>query len=314
MFSKCEYFNSKIKKYFQSKKGIKKEKNSFLKLNLIDSGTYGKVFKIKKIVNNSFYACKEVKVGYGKKKFLICNFREIQLTLSILHPNLIFTRGFVLNKPMSEIILILEYSEYDLKSIIEANVKFNLIQIKNILRQMLRGLCILHDNDVIHRDLKTSNILLNRKGVVKICDFGMARIFNPISKNLTQGVVTLWYRSPEMLLGQSDYSKSVDIWSLGCILAEIIFNEVLLPGRSELDQLSKIFFLMGTPTSDIWIDLHSLPAVQKIIFPIHLYNKLSKKFNFSKKSKLIDLLQRFLTYDPVKRINVHCALRHLFLV
>jgi cell division cycle 2-like protein len=315
MYEKHKLFKYEIYKAFLLNKKIffkRKKSSNFIKLGLIDTGTYGKVFKIKKINTNSLYACKEIRIESKKKKLLFNNFREINLTLSVIHPNLIFTRGTVINKTVDEMIIILEYCEYDLKSIIESKLKFNLLQIKLMLRQLLRALCILHDNNIIHRDLKTSNILLNQKGILKICDFGMARVFCPLNKNMTQGVITLWYRPPEILLGKSKYTKAVDLWSIGCIFAELIFSEVLLPGKSELDQLSKIFFLMGTPTIDIWINLHSLPTVQKIIFPIHLYSNLSKKFNFSKKSRLLDLLQRFFTYDPIKRIHVHWALNHTF--
>jgi len=206
----------------------------------------------------------------------------------------------------------MEYCEYDLKSILNSNVNFSMPQIKFIMKQLIRGLKILHENWIIHRDLKTSNILLNNRGIIKICDFGLARRHGNKNNNLTQGVVTLWYRAPEILLGQIFYKTAVDVWSVGCIFGELILNDVLFPGKTELDQLSKIFSLLGTPTTEIWIGLHLLPAFKKIKFPIQPFNYLGKKFSSVLELDGIDLLQRFLTYDPVKRITLESALKHPF--
>ena len=148
--------------------------------------------------------------------------------------------------------------------------------------------------------------------VIKICDFGLARLYYPESSFMTQGVVTLWYRAPEILLGQKFYNFSIDSWSLGCIMGELIFNDVLFPGKTELDQLAKIFNLIGSPTSEIWINLHSSNIAQKIIFPIQPYNNLKKKFGKNCDSNTLDLLQRLLTYDPDKRITARGALCHQF--
>jgi cell division cycle 2-like protein len=284
----------------------------YKKLGLIDAGTYGKVFRTRKIHSQNIYACKKVRLEYHFNENLSTSLREISLLLSLSHPNIILARETRFGKSLNNAFIVMEYCEYDLKSILNSKIKFSGFQIKYIMKQIIRGMKILHENFIIHRDLKTSNILLNRKGIIKICDFGLARILPLPGSFLTQGVVTLWYRAPEILLGQDYYKTAVDVWSVGCIFAELILNEVLFPGKTELDQLSKIFSLLGTPTSEIWLGLHMLPAIQKIKFPIQPFNNLKKKFYSKIEFSGIDLLQRFLTFDPNKRINLFSALKHPF--
>ena len=151
---------------------------------------------------------------------------------------------------------------------------------------------------------------MNEKGIIKICDFGLARSNINKKKCLTQGVVTLWYRAPEILIGSNYYTNAIDIWSIGCVFAELVLNEVLLPGNSELDQLGRIFNLLGTPTSDIWKNFETLCCLHKINFPIQPFNNLSKRFKHILNHFGLDLLNRFFTYDPLKRISAKGALRH----
>src|SRR5687768_9154579 len=133
-------------------------------------------------------------------------------------------------------------------------------EIKLLLLQLTTGLSHLHTHHILHRDLKTSNLLLNNRGVLKIADFGMARYYAPPGENtptsqqqkLTQLVVTLWYRSPELLLGAKTYGGEVDMWSVGCIFGELITREPLLQGKNEADQITRIFELCGFPTDTTW--------------------------------------------------------------
>jgi len=286
----------------------------YKKLSLIDAGTYGKVFRARRMNTSNIYACKKIQIEYRSNDNSTASLREINILLSLNHPNIIFAKETRFGKSINNTFIIMEYCEYDLKSILNSKIKFSIPQIKFILKQLLRGVKILHENWIIHRDLKTSNILLNDRGIIKICDFGLARLHNFQRVPLTQGVVTLWYRAPEILLGQNFYKTGVDIWSIGCIFGELILNEVLFPGKTELDQLSKIFSLLGTPTSAIWADLHMLPAIQKIKFPIQPFNNLAKKFYSKIDFNGIDLLQRFFTYDPNKRITLDSALHHSFFI
>jgi cell division cycle 2-like protein len=297
--------------FFLNKKNFNHRK-FYQRLGMIDEGTYGRVFKARNYKDQKIYACKEIKIEYKFNEIFFSSIHEINILLFVKHPNLIFAKESFFGKSLNQIFIVSEYCEYDLKSILNSRVKFSKNQIKYIMKQILRGLKILHENKIIHRDLKTSNILLNNRGIIKICDFGLARFINLNQKILTRGVVTLWYRAPEILLGGNFYKTSIDIWSIGCIFGELISNEVLFSGKSELDQLGKIFSLLGTPTSDIWINLHFFSSTKKVKFPIQPFNNLSKKFSSQTSSKGLELLQRFLAYDPDKRITIHEAVKHSF--
>lgn len=176
--------------------------------------------------------------------------------------------------------------------------------------QLLKAIAHLHDNWIVHRDLKTSNLLLSNNGVLKVGDFGLAREFGSPLKPYTPVVVTLWYRAPELLLGQKEYSTHIDVWSCGCIFGELLQMEPLFPAKSEQDQLNKIFKLLGTPSERTWPGFSRLPMVQKmkkfIDYPI---SDLRSKFPPSVLSEQgMRLLKELLRYDPGKRVSCDGAL------
>lgn len=140
-------------------------------------------------------------------------------------------------------------------------------EVKRLLLQLTAGIAYLHENWILHRDLKTSNLLLNNRGQLKIADFGMARYVGDPPPKLTQLVVTLWYRAPELLLGTKTYDAAVDMWSVGCIFGELITREPLLQGSNEVDQMSKIFEICGVPTDETWPGFRRLPNARSLRLP-----------------------------------------------
>jgi serine/threonine protein kinase len=133
------------------------------------------------------------------------------------------------------------------------------MQVKKYLYQLLNGIEKCHRHKVLHRDLKPQNLLINREGLLKLADFGLARAFGIPVKNFTHEVVTLWYRAPDILLGSKNYTTSVDIWSVGCIFAEIVTRKALFAGEDERGQLKKIFQIRGTPKPEDWPSITELP-------------------------------------------------------
>jgi len=234
--------------------------------------------------------------------------REIKILLTFKHPNIVDVREVVVGG--ESIFIVMEFVDHDLKGLME-EMKQPLLasEVKCLMQQLILAIAHLHDNWVLHRDLKTSNLLYSSRGILKVADFGLAREYGSPLKPYTHNVVTLWYRAPELLLGQKLYTPAIDVWSLGCIFAELIAKEPLLPGRSELDQIDKIFKLLGTPNDKIWPGFSSLPGSKKINFALQPYNNLRTKFPLLTDGGF-DLLNRMLTYDPSRRITCAEALKH----
>lgn len=135
----------------------------------------------------------------------------------------------------------MEFVEHDLKALMESMTSpFLQSEIKTLMHQLLSAVACLHENWIVHRDLKTSNLLMNNRGQIKVADFGLARRFGHPLGHMTQLVVTLWYRAPELLLGATEYDRAIDMWSVGCIFAELVNKEPLFPGKGEIDQLSLV--------------------------------------------------------------------------
>ncbi|KAJ1410612.1 Serine/threonine-protein kinase, active site [Sesbania bispinosa] len=291
--------------------------DEFERLNKIDEGTYGVVYRARDKKTGEIVALKKVKMEKEKEGFPLTSLREINILLSFHHPSVVDVKEVVVGSNLDSIFMVMEYMEHDLKGLMESMKQpFSQSEVKCLMLQLLEGVKYLHDNWVLHRDLKTSNLLLNNRGELKICDFGLARQYGSPLKPYTQLVVTLWYRAPELLLGTKQYSTAIDMWSLGCIMAELLSKEPLFNGKTEFDQLDKIFRILGTPNETIWPGFSELPRV-KVNFVKHQYNLLRKKFpatSFTGSPVLsdsgFDLLNKLLTYDPEKRITAEDALNH----
>ncbi|GKZ16541.1 hypothetical protein AbraIFM66951_000226 [Aspergillus brasiliensis] len=241
---------------------------NFERLNHIEEGSYGFVSRAKDIITGEVVALKKLKMDNSPDGFPVTGLREIQTLLEARHQNIVYLREVVTGTKLDEIYLVMDFHEHDLKTLLDDMPEpFLPSEIKTLLLQLLSGLDFLHDQWIMHRDLKTSNLLLNNRGELKIADFGMARYYGDPPPKLTQLVVTLWYRSPELLLGAEKYGTEIDMWSVGCIMGELLTKEPLLQGKNEVDQVSKIFALTGPPTPQIWPEFRSLPNAKSLRLP-----------------------------------------------
>lgn len=282
-------------------------------LNRIEEGTYGVVYRARDKKTDEIVALKRLKMEKEKEGFPITSLREINTLLKAQHPNIVTVREIVVGSNMDKIYIVMDYVEHDLKSLMEVMKQPFLVgEVKTLMLQLLKAVAHLHDNWILHRDLKTSNLLLSHKGILKVGDFGLAREYGSPLKHYTPIVVTMWYRAPELLLGVKEYSTPIDMWSVGCIFGELLTMKPLFPGKSDIDQLNRIFKDLGTPSEKIWPGYTELPLVKKVTFTEHPYNNLRSRFGHTLSNLGFDLINKFLTYYPQRRITAEDALKHEF--
>ena len=202
----------------------------------IGQGTYSNVYRARDLNQKKIVALKKVRFDNLEPESVRFMAREIQILRRLDHPNIIKLEGLVTSRMSCSLYLVFEYMEHDLAGLAShPTVKFSEPQVKCYLQQLLSGLDHCHSRGVLHRDIKGSNLLIDNSGVLKIADFGLASFFDPRqTQPLTSRVVTLWYRPPELLLGATRYGAAVDLWSTGCILAELYAGKPIMPGRTEV--------------------------------------------------------------------------------
>lgn len=277
------------------------------KLDKLGEGTYGVVYKARDIRDDSIVALKMIRLEGEDEGIPPTSIREISILHELNHPNIVKVNG-VINQPKN-LTIVFEFLDKDLKKYIDRNPgKMNSDLIRSFSFQIICGLCYCHCHRIIHRDIKPQNLLLNRSGYIKLADFGLARAFTIPLRIYTHEVVTMWYRAPEILLGSQYYSLPIDIWSAGCVIAEMFNGKPLFRGDSEIDQLYKIFNILGTPTEENFPGVEQMPNYS-IMFPKWKPMDLADVIKTDDEEAL-DLISRMLQFDPANRISAKEAINH----
>ncbi|KAG6416903.1 hypothetical protein SASPL_124344 [Salvia splendens] len=291
---------------------VPRKADTFEKLDKIGQGTYSSVYKGRDLLTNKYVALKKVRFDNMDPESVKFMAREILILRRLDHPNIIKLEGIIASKTSSSLYLVFEYMEHDLTGIASLpGVKLTEPQVKCYMKQLLSGLDYCHSNGVLHRDIKGSNLLINNHGILKIADFGLASYFDHHNKiPLTSRVVTLWYRPPELLLGATQYGAAVDLWSAGCILGELYAGMPIMPGRTEVEQLHKIFKLCGSPSEDYWRK-SKLPHSQ-VFKPILPYKRRIADTFKDRHEAAVRLMEILLSVDPSDRGTAASALESEF--
>lgn len=282
------------------------ETSKFNNFEKIGEGTYGVVYKARDTETLKEVALKRIRLEKETDGVPSTAMREISLLKDLKHPSIVQLYDVVVAN--ESIYMVFEYLNMDLKRLLDKKKEvFVPALVKSYLHQMLDAIAFCHTNRVLHRDLKPQNLLVDTVGNIKLADFGLARAFNVPMRAYTHEVVTLWYRAPEILLGTKFYAGGVDVWSLGCIFAEMILKRSLFPGDSEIDQLYRIFRTFGTPDDETWPGVAQLPDY-KSSFPRWgqtIPEVLMKHEGY-------ELFQLMMAYDPNKRISAKQAMQHKY--
>ncbi|EME29572.1 Extracellular signal-regulated kinase 1 [Galdieria sulphuraria] len=291
----------------------------FKLLRPIGHGAYGIVCSAKDQVTGELAAIKKITKCFDHTTDARRILREVKLLRHFKHENIIGLKQIL--RPSSfeafeDVYLVTELMETDLHQIIVSKQSLTEEHFQYFIYQILRALKYVHSADVLHRDLKPSNVLVNGNCDIKICDFGLARSasFNELGGEfMTQYVATRWYRAPEIMLSFRHYDKSVDIWSVGCIFAELLGRRPLFPGKDYMHQLRLIIDVVGTP-SDQDIEYIESEKALRFIRSLPRKNPVAWRKLYPDASNLaLDLLGRMLQFDPRKRCSVEDALSHPYL-
>jgi len=275
----------------------------YQKISKIGEGTFGIVYKAIDRKSNEYVALKKVRLMQEEEGIPSTAIREIALLKELIHVNIVKLVDVM--HSIKKLTLVFEYIDTDLKKIIDKTEGKGLEAsiCKSYLYQILQGMRLIHKLKILHRDLKPQNILVTNDGIIKIADFGLSRGFGIPVKNYTHEVVTLWYRPPDVLIGNKNYYTSIDIWSIGCIFAEMLIGNVAFQGQNEDDQLERIMNMFGCSES-----------IEKSVFgwKYPIQKSINEVFPSIIDHDCLDLLERMLNLNPELRISVDDALKHRY--
>ncbi|XP_034274391.1 MAPK/MAK/MRK overlapping kinase isoform X2 [Pantherophis guttatus] len=283
------------------------EGGEYKTIGKIGEGTFSDVLKVQSLNNGRCYACKQMKQHFESIDH-VNNLREIQALRRLNpHPNILTLHEVIFDKKAGAVALICELMDMNIYELIKGRKKpLPEKKITNYMYQLCKSLDHIHRNGIFHRDVKPENILI-KQDLLKLGDFGSCRSIHS-KQPYTEYISTRWYRAPECLLTDGYYSYKMDIWSAGCVFYEIASFHPLFPGSNELDQISKIHDIIGTPPKKI---LHKFKQsrVMSFDFPIRKGKGISPFIpNLSNKS--LTLMYAMIQYDPDERICAHEALQH----
>jgi len=296
-----------------------RQTDKYEKIAKIGQGTFGEVFKARSRTDpKKIVALKKVLMENEKEGFPITALREIRILQLLNHDNIVnlieICRTY--NRQKTTFYLVFDFAEHDLAGLLSNfNVKFTLQEIKKVMQQMFEGLYFIHTNKIIHRDMKAANILITKQGILKLADFGLARAISINKQNqpnrYTNRVVTLWYRPPELLLGERNYGPAVDMWGAGCIMAEMWTRSPIMQGNTEQHQLTLIAQLCGAINEEVWPGVSNLDLFSKLEIPRGSKRRVKERLKpYVKDQFACDLIDKLLSLDPSKRLDADNALNH----
>ena len=279
--------------------------------SVVGAGTYGKVFKAIHVYTKDMVALKKIRMEGERDGFPITAVREIRLLQHLRHDYVVALQEVMVEK--NECFMVFEYLSHDLTGLIN-HPTFSLTTAhkKHLGKQMFEGLDFLHRRGVLHRDIKAANILISNTGQLKFADFGLARFYTKSRQlDYTNRVITIWYRPPELLLGETQYGPAVDIWSAACVFVEMFTRKAVFPGEGgEISQLDVTYNLLGTPTRADWPNIVEMPWFELMRPTERRKRQFDEKFHDIFSPAAMDLVTRMFMYDPSKRPNAEQVLAH----
>jgi CTD kinase subunit alpha len=279
--------------------------------SVVGSGTYGKVFKAIHVYTKKLVALKKIRMEGERDGFPVTAVREIKLLQSLKHPNVVNLQEVMVEK--NDCFMVFEYLSHDLTGLLNhPTFKLEPAHKKHLAKQLFEGLDYLHRRGVLHRDIKAANILVSNEGQLKLADFGLARFYAKRRQlDYTNRVITIWYRSPELLLGETQYGAAVDIWSAACVLVEIFTRHSIFPGDGgEINQLEKIYNILGTPNRRDWPGLVDMAWFELLRPTVRKPNVFAEKYKDRVTPAAYELLEAMFQYDPEKRPSAGDVLEH----